>query len=72
MFYTAENIIFLLVGSLLWLEKNKEHGMAANVLTNVINKIKDSSLVAFDRINDLDYLIALYEYDKTRLIDKCQ
>ena len=42
------------------------------VLTNVINKIKDFSLVAFDRINGPDYLIVLHEYDKIGLIEKCQ
>ena len=43
-----------------------------NVLTNVINKIKDSSLVAFDRINGSDYLIVLDEEDKVRLTEKFQ
>ena len=43
-----------------------------NVLTNVIDKIKDSSLIAFDRINGSDYLIVLPEYDKKRLIEKCR
>lgn len=40
------------------------------ILTSVINKIKESSLVACNNIDGSDYLIVLDEKDKTRLTEK--